>query len=275
VRPVNLIPPEDRRGDRAQSRTGVLPYVIVGALAAVLAGVALLVTTSNKISDREAELASLEAQRVEAQARADALAPYADLAALAVERSTTVTSLAQSRFDWDRVLRELALVIPDDVWLTELTGTVTPDVQLENGAEVQLRQSAPGPALSIIGCAASHESVAAFLQALRDVDGVTRVAIESDERPEQGSSGGGGGASGDSDCRTRQFISRFQVVAAFDAVTVPPAATAEPLPAAEVTAASGDGVSDARAEQDSARDSAADQTGEAGQAAEIVPGVAR
>jgi Tfp pilus assembly protein PilN len=261
MRPVNLIPPEDRRGDRAQVRTGVLPYVVVGALVAVLAGVALLVTTSNTISDRKAEVVSLEAQRTEAQARADALAPYADLAALAVERTTTVTSLAQSRFDWDRVLRELALVIPDDVWLTELTGTVAPDVQLSSGAEVQLRQGASGPALSIIGCAAGHESVAAFLQALRDIDGVTRVAIESDARPEQGTSGGdgGGGASGDSDCRTREFISRFQVVAAFDAVAVPPAASTEAAPPAEV----------------SARDSAAEQTGEAGRGAEVITGVAR
>ena len=31
----------------------------------------------------------------------------------------TVTSLADSRFDWERVMRELSLVLPADVWLTE------------------------------------------------------------------------------------------------------------------------------------------------------------
>ena len=42
------------------------------------------------------------------------------------------TSLAQSRFDWERVLRELAIVIPEDVWLTNLTATVSPEVQLDD-----------------------------------------------------------------------------------------------------------------------------------------------
>jgi Tfp pilus assembly protein PilN len=268
VRPVNLIPPEERRGDRAPTRTGVLPYLVLGALVAVLAGVALMVTTSNKISEREDEVVSLEAQRAEAQARADALQPYADLASLAVERTSTVTSLAQSRFDWDRVLRELALVLPDDVWLTELSGSVSPDVQVADAAQSDLRGSAPGPALSIIGCAPSHESVAAFLQALRDIDGVTRVAIASDERPEDvGGQAPTTGDTGDADCRTREFISRFEVVAAFDAVTVPAVASTPPDAPAE--------ASTANAEQQEARDSAAEQTEEAGNAAEVIPGVAR
>ena len=31
-----------------------------------------------------------------------------------------MTSLADSRFDWERVMRELALILPGDVWLTSL-----------------------------------------------------------------------------------------------------------------------------------------------------------
>ena len=34
MRPVNLIPPEDRRGEQAPLRTGPLAYVLVGALVA-------------------------------------------------------------------------------------------------------------------------------------------------------------------------------------------------------------------------------------------------
>jgi Tfp pilus assembly protein PilN len=273
MRPVNLIPPEERRGDRAPTRTGALPYVILGALVAVLAGVAMTVLTSNKISDRKAEVATLEAQRAEAQARADALQPYADLANLATQRSSTVTSLAQSRFDWDRVLRELSLVIPDDVWLTQLGGTVTPEVQLADAPQVSLRDQVPGPALAIVGCGASHEAVASFLQSLRDIDGVTRVAIESDSRPDQTSnvSAGGGGASA-ADCRTRRFISQFKIVAAFDAVSVPAAATPA-APAAEAVPTA-DGVGDAQAEEQKVRDSTETQTERARDAVEIVPGVA-
>ena len=34
MRPVNLIPPEDRRGQHAPLRTGPLAYILVGALVA-------------------------------------------------------------------------------------------------------------------------------------------------------------------------------------------------------------------------------------------------
>ena len=123
MRPVNLIPPEDRRGDRAPLRTGALPYAVVAALVLGLAAVSSVVLTGNTVSERESELASLEAREAQAQARVQALSPYAEFASLEQTRHDTVASLAQSRFDWERVLRELALVLPDDVWLIALTGT--------------------------------------------------------------------------------------------------------------------------------------------------------
>ena len=39
MRPVNLIPPEDRRGERAPMRTGPLAYVVVALLAVGLVAV--------------------------------------------------------------------------------------------------------------------------------------------------------------------------------------------------------------------------------------------
>ena len=277
MRPVNLIPPEDRRGDRAPLRTGILPYVVVGFLVAVLAGVAAVVVTNNQVSDREAEVASLEARQADAQARAEALQPYTDLATLSTERSSTVTSLAQSRFDWDRVLRELALVIPGDVWLTQLSGTVSPDVGLDSEATGTLRAEAAGPALSIVGCASGHASVAAFLQALRDIDGVTRVGITSDERATESSGSSSGSSTEDADCRTRNFISKFEILAAFDAVTVsaPAPDTGSSTPPATTTAADDGGVAEAQQQEQDVRDSTAEQRDKADKAVEIIPGVAK
>ena len=57
----------------------------------------------------------------------------------------TVSSLAQSRFDWERVLRELSLVIPEDVWLVKVTGTVSPAVDLDAGSADPASQLDPGP----------------------------------------------------------------------------------------------------------------------------------
>src|SRR5919109_1500866 len=123
MRPVNLIPPEERRGQKAPARTGPFPYMIVAVLAAALIAATGIVLTSNQISDRKAEKASLEGQFAEAQAQAKRVQSFANFAALQEARQQTVVSLAQSRFDWERVLRELAIVIPEGVWLTSLTGS--------------------------------------------------------------------------------------------------------------------------------------------------------
>ena len=277
MRPVNLIPPEARRGETAPMRTGALSYVIVAVLAVALLGVTAVVLTNNQISDRKAEKSGLESQVAEAEAQAQRVSSFASFASLQQAREQTVATLAQSRFDWERVLRELAIVIPDDVWLTQLTATVSPDVQLgdsgsssssSSGSNVSGMDSVQGPALQIEGCADGHEAVAGFLAALRDIDGVTRVTVLSSDRPDPTSaSAGSGGASGD--CATRDFISKFGIVVAFDAVqigasteaTTTPPATAQPTASGSTASAADQSqVSDAQQQLEQQKQSAARQT---------------
>lgn len=232
MRPVNLIPPDERRGEHAPLRTGALVYLVVGAFVAVLVAVTALVLVGNQIAEREADLARLEREDAVARQRAQELAPYVQFQTMSEQRVQTVASLADSRFDWERVMRELALVLPDDVWLVELNGSAAPGAGGEGGGN--LRGSTPGPALGLVGCAKGQEGVARFVAALKDIDGVTRVGMESSELPDSGSgagaAGGGGGNSGD-DCRTRGFIAKFQLVVAFDAAPVAATSGAAPPPA--------------------------------------------
>jgi len=229
MRPVNLIPSDERRGERTALRGGPAAYIVVGALVAALAGVTALVITDNQISDRKAEVARLKQQDAVAQARADRLAAYTQFGSVRDQRVATVTSLADSRFDWERVMRELSLILPDDVWLTNVTGKANPAVQLDGEANVSLRQSIPGPALEVVGCARGQEAVARFVSSLKDIDGVTRVGVQSSQLGTAQSAAGtatssGAGATSDS-CQTRKFIAQFQIVAAFDAAPTPAAAT--------------------------------------------------
>lgn len=276
MRPVNLIPPEERRGDRAPTRTGPVSYLLVGALALALAGVTSVVLTSNQIADREDEVAALEAKQAAATETAQRLAPYAEFAALEQARAQTVDTLAKSRFDWERVLRELALVIPADVQLTGVTGTVAPGITPEGSAAANaLRDTATGPALELAGCAGDHEVVAELAAALEDIDGVTRVAVNRSERSETklqpGATGLGAG------CSESPGVSSFEMIATFDEVTVAavPAATETAAPVSDDGAASDPSVAEAQATEQEARDSAEDQTEKARDAANLVPGVAR
>jgi Tfp pilus assembly protein PilN len=250
MRPVNLIPPEDRRGEQAPLRTGPLPYIVLGALVAILIGVSALVLANNQIAESKSEVATLESEDAAAAAKAQKLASYTQFREMSEQRVATVQSLADSRFDWERVMRELALVLPSSVWLTNLTATASPDVSVEGGGSgASLRAQVPGPALEISGCASGQDAVANFVAALKDIDGVTRVGVESSELGEEdgkeeavGASTEVGANTGSSDgeCRTRAFIAKFSVVVAFDAAPVPveesSEVTAAPVESAESTA---------------------------------------
>lgn len=225
MRPVNLIPAGDRQGDERPLRTGPVAYIVLGALVLALAGVTMLVLTNNKVSDRKSELAQVQQEDAAEKARAESLASYTQFAALHEERVQTISSLADSRFDWERVMHELSLILPRDVWLTSLEASASAESG-EGGSSGALNGSITGPSLAIVGCAAGQDAVAGFVTALKDIDGVTRVGVESSElaSEEEGAgsttdSGSEGGSS--SDCRTRAFIAEFSLVVAFDAAPVP------------------------------------------------------
>lgn len=244
MRPVNLIPLEDRRGEHAPLRTGPLPYVLLGALVALLIGVTALVLVGNEISDSEDEVAKLKAEDAAASAKAQRLASYTQFRDVSEQRVATVQSLADSRFDWERVMRELALVLPADTWLTSLTANAGGETGSSGGGSGSgLGATVLGPTLELSGCSTGQEAVAGFVTALKDIDGVTRVGVQSSELADKasgGTGGGGGGASGGDECRTRNFIAKFEIVVAFDAAPVPTesvegAAVSSPVETAEET----------------------------------------
>lgn len=235
MRPVNLIPAEDRHGDDRPLRTGPVAYIMLGALVLALAGLTMLVLTGNKISDRKGELAQVQREDAAETARAESLASYTQFAALHEERVQTIASLADSRFDWERVMRELALILPHDVWLTSLDASASPESGSSGGTGGSLSSSIVGPSLAISGCAAGQDGVAGFVTALKDIDGVTRVGVESSELAgeEEGAGSTAGADSeggGSSDCRTRSFIAQFNLVVAFDAAPVPASGSEEAAP---------------------------------------------
>jgi Tfp pilus assembly protein PilN len=217
MRPVNLIPAEDRRGDSAPLRTGPLAYILLGALVAVLAGVAMLVLTGNEISERKDEVATLEREDEAATARAAELASYTQFRGLSEQRVATVQSLADSRFDWERVLRELSLILPSDVALTELSASGVGGQGAEGGGEsgAAVLGGIAGPSLSMSGCAAGYKGVARFVTALKDIDGVTRVGVQASAETAESS------GSGEAECGGGQATVDFTLVVAFDAAPVP------------------------------------------------------
>ncbi len=241
MRPVNLIPAEERSDAKRPMRGGPLAYIVLGALLAALGAVTLLVVTDNQISSSKTELAELQAQTSSTEARANRLAAYTQLHTISAQRKETIGNLADSRFDWEQAVRQLSLVLPRDVWLTNLTGSVRPDVSVDSGESIALRESVLGPALSLVGCAIGQEAVARFVTVLKDIDGVTRVGVLSSklsEESEGAEENSGESVSASGGCPNVRFLAKFQIVVAYDAAPVTAAATGETeVPATPVESA--------------------------------------
>jgi Tfp pilus assembly protein PilN len=208
VRPINLIPEEERRrGSGVVTRTGPVAYLIVGALGVLLIGVVMLVLVSNSISDRESEVARLETEKTAATAQATKLGPYIDFKQVSEDRIRTVAELADSRFDWVRVIRQLSLVLPGDVYFESFGAS-------GGGGE----GGVSGPSLNIGGCADGQPAVAGFVASLKDIAGVTRVELDNSTVNKEGEGGGSGGG----DPCSKPGAAKFEVLVAFDAAPPTP-----------------------------------------------------
>jgi Tfp pilus assembly protein PilN len=193
MKAVNLIPADARkhRGSNAPTAVRVPTYALLGVLAAALALVSAYVLTGNKISQRQAQVNTLQAEVTQAQAQAAKLGSYGKFAQIAQTRLQTVTGIAATRFDWHIALADLSEVVPANTKLQTLSGTVAPGANSGGGAASNLRSDETTPALELTGCTGSQDDVARLMSRLRLIDGVNRVTLGNSQK----SSAPAGGAS--------------------------------------------------------------------------------
>ena len=105
MKPVNLLPQDQRRA-LPQATAARRAYVVLGVLAVLLAMVAAYVLTTNQVTEHkdQAAVAYAEADRLEAEAAAQAA--FTDFAPIEQTRVQSVGGVAQTRFDWERLMRE-------------------------------------------------------------------------------------------------------------------------------------------------------------------------
>jgi Tfp pilus assembly protein PilN len=189
MKAVNLLP-SDIRGVAKPAAEAVVnvtkggagPFVVLGVLAACVAGLAGYVLANNTVKDRQAELAQVSVNQQALSAKVAALKPYADFDDMARSRVKTVRDLADSRFDWEQVLSDVSRAIPADVTLNKLAGNVSTDAG--GGSGSGLRSAITAPAITLTGCAPGQTEVARLMSRMRDVDGVTRVTLSKSDSQE-------------------------------------------------------------------------------------------
>lgn len=189
MRPVNLLP-EDRRSRGAGASGSGNAYLVLAVLGVLVVGALSYVLTVNQVTDRKAELAEVEQQTAAAQQRGERLAAFGDFTAAKAARMAAVTQLAQSRFDWERFVRELAHVLPDHAWLTEVdassAGAEGAASTSDPAATADSASTAGEPTATLRGCAARQEDVATLLVRLRRLYRAQEVDLVDSARSTNG-----------------------------------------------------------------------------------------
>jgi len=222
MRAVNLIPADASRGDRARVSLGdgLGAYVVLAVLAVLVAMTGAWAMTRGQLAEKRTELARVEAEAVSAEAKATALKPYVDFAALRAARIDTVGGLLDARIDWSRILRDLGRVIARDVSVTSLVGTASATSKVEGGGSGQsMRGAAAGPAIDLVGCARSQAKVADLLVDLRAIDGVEMVSLASSDKSDAT-------AANETECRANDQMPQFSLTIGYE--QSPAAAAAAP-----------------------------------------------
>jgi Tfp pilus assembly protein PilN len=220
MKAVNLLP-EKHRPRKSTAGQGKGGHVVLGVLGAVLVGLLVYVLTLNSINDSKSQIKQATAEAARLNEEANSLGPYGDFAKIKSDRVKSVMSLAQGRFDYERLVRELAHVLPPDVWLVNATAsaagdptstgsstTPAPPAAGSTGASAPATPAASGPTLKLQGCARDQSQVAVTLVRLRELQGATDVSLDHSTRGEDNNAAapavpsGGSSGGGDASCGT-------------------------------------------------------------------------
>ena len=178
MRAINLLPRDDARGGRQAQWIVLIPVAAAVLLTAVTS--AAFLSASGKVKTKEAELATLKDEL--------AAIPTPDASkvqtqnALATDKQTRVTALGTAlsrRVAWDRIFRELSLVLPEDVWLATLSAKAPVSSSVASApAAPATGTSVAATQFTLDGYTYSHAAVARLLSRLSVVPDLVNVQLQ-------------------------------------------------------------------------------------------------
>lgn len=169
---INLLP----RSERVRTATNVpaLLLLVFGLVVIFGLGLGYYLLTADR-SDLEDELALKQRTRAELMAQVAALEQYKVLAQERAEMEEVVTSVYAGRTLLSKVLSDLSLVTPENIWLTNLSVTAgDPQVVTEAGETL----SGVGT-ISMQGNTYSFYDVAAYLVRLKLIESLADITLSN------------------------------------------------------------------------------------------------
>lgn len=171
MRAVNLLPREEAKRS-FEAKRGVVFGGVGGAALATAVLASMMISAGGAANSKQEELDGLRAQIA-----AIPTVPVVDTStedALAADKGARVGALSAAlsgRIAWDRVLRQVSLVLPEDVWLTNLSAAA-PDAT---------QAAATGTGFTLTGATYSQYGVARFLSRLAVLPDLENVRLQSSQ----------------------------------------------------------------------------------------------
>ena len=160
MRRVNLLPPEDRRSRTEGLPGGPVGLFLVAAAALLIALAVVYFVFLLRLNGLEEEVAELDGQISQENARLQELAPFRDLQARLEEKKPVADGIFRTRFPWDEFLQGLAFVVPETTALDTLVAEAA-TTNVEAPAEQPLD---PPGAVTFTGVALpGYQNVADFV----------------------------------------------------------------------------------------------------------------
>ncbi len=178
MRRVNLLPPEERRSRTEGLPGGLVGLFLVAAAALLIALAVVYLVFLLRLNGLEEEVAELDGQISQQNARLQELAPFRDLQARLEEKKPVADGIFRTRFPWDDFLQGLAFVVPETTALDTLVAEAAP-TNLEAPAEQPLD---PPGAVTFTGVALpGYQNVADFVVRMDTLEFVANSQLNTAE----------------------------------------------------------------------------------------------
>jgi Tfp pilus assembly protein PilN len=176
VRPVNLIPSDQRRAKPTGKASGAA-YAIVGVLAVFLVMAVAYVLTSNKVNENQTMAAEAQQEADALEAQAAALGSFTNFASIKDQRLASVVTTAQTRFDWERLMREVSMIMPEGSWLKTTSASVLGEASPTGETAAPTAGAALNPTATFVGCTRKQSEVATLMVRMGQLYRATDVKL--------------------------------------------------------------------------------------------------
>ncbi len=120
MRRIELLP-ESYQAQRRQRKN--VSMIVVGGVVVLTLLLGYWLVLGMRIADAENDLEAASARNTGLQAEIESLQRFAELETEVNEKQAALATVMESDVDWPAVLTEVAMVVPGEIWFTNLTAS--------------------------------------------------------------------------------------------------------------------------------------------------------